>query len=609
MHIKQILLSLFLAAASGASAQTTVCQPFGLDQVRLLPSRFQENMKRDSAWIMQVPVNRLLHSFRNTSGTFSASEGGYDAGLKLGGWESPDCDLRGHTTGHLLSALATLYAQTKSPAVKAKADSLLSGLKEVQDMYGTGYLSAFGEGLINRNIQGKSVWAPWYTLHKIMQGLIDQYQLCGSEQALMMARRMGEWAWNKTHSLSEETRLKMIRNEFGGFNDAMYQLYAITQDDRFLQTARFFYHNDKVDPLKAGNPDLGTLHANTFIPKLLGEARNYEMFGQADSRSAAELLFATLAYKHAFATGEVSDKEHLFKPEDMHKHLTGYDGENCCTFNLLKLADHVFSWNATSNIADYYERALYNHILGQQDPQSSMVCYFTPLQPGAYRLYSTRDSSFWCCVGSGFESHVKYASSIYFHSDKALWVNLLIPSRLDWDGTTVEQRTDFPAQGQTVLTIGGRDRRFALNLRRPYWATSMKIRVNGKTISAKATKQGYVAVERLWKAGDKVEVTYGMELRAEAMPGSPETVAMMWGPVVMAGKFDAVDYPFSNPRLHNDYYTKNYEVPAALTEATKGMNPKGWKQTGTLRFENAKGQQLIPFYDAHHCRYTVYWTK
>ena len=431
------LNSLAIGSHGKGQSSQLLCQPFKMTQVHLLPSRFQENMKRDSAWMMSVSVNSLLQSFRNTSGAFSSREGGYMTVKKLGGWEALDCDLRGHITGHLLSAYATLYAQTGSQAVKMKADSIVNGLAEVQQAYGRGgYLSAFAEGLIDRNIQGKSVWAPFYTLHKIVQGMIDQYQMTGNEKALEIAKGMGNWAYNKLKPLSEETRKKMIRNEFGGFNEAMYELYALTKDEKYLWVARYFYHNEKIDPLKAGNPDLGTNHANTFIPKLLGEARNYEMFGAKDSRKAAELLFWTLVNDHAFVTGELSDKEHLFKPTEQSKHLSGYDGENCCTFNLLKLADHLFSWNPSSKIADYYERALYNHILGQQDPESSMVCYFTPLQTGAYRLYSTRDSSFWCCVGSGFESHVKYASSIYFHSDKDLYVNLFIPSKVDWEGTT-----------------------------------------------------------------------------------------------------------------------------------------------------------------------------
>lgn len=590
------------ALAIGNHAQ---CQPFQMNQVHLLPSRFQENMKRDSAWMMSVSVNSLLQSFRNTSGAFSSREGGYMTVKKLGGWEALDCDLRGHITGHLLSAYATLYAQTGSQAVKMKADSIVNGLAEVQLAYGRrGYLSAFAEGLIDRNIQGKSVWAPFYTLHKIVQGLIDQCQIAGNEKALEMAKGMGDWAYNKLKPLSEETRKKMIRNEFGGFNEAMYELYALTQDERYLWVARYFYHNEKIDPLKAGNPDLGTNHANTFIPKLLGEARNFELFGAEDSRKAAEFLFWTLVNDHAFVTGELSDKEHLFKPIEQSKHLSGYDGENCCTYNLLKLADHLFSWNPSSKIADYYERALYNHILGQQDPKSSMVCYFTPLQTGAYRLYSTRDSSFWCCVGSGFESHVKYASSIYFHSDKDLYVNLFIPSKIDWEGTTFTQQTSFPQSSTTTFTVDGNSKQFALRLRYPSWATKMDIKVNGKKVKAVKGADGYVAISRLWKAGDKIEVQLGMQLREEATKDDASKVALVYGPIVMAGKLDKVEHPFSNPQKYNDYYTFDFKIPASTVEKAKYEGLKSIKN-----FKMKNGVELIPFYDAHHCRYAVYWQK
>ena len=595
--MKKILLTVFAFTTLSMTAQT-VCEPFALTDVKLLPSRFQRNMQRDSAWIASIPVNRLLHSFRNTAGVYSALEGGYDAGLKLGGWESLDCDLRGHITGHLLSAMANLQ-------MKQKADSLVQGLAEVQKQYGTGYLSAFGEGLIDRNLAGKGgVWAPWYTLHKILQGLIDQYTMCGNEKALEVAKGMGDWAYNKTKNLTNEQRQKAIRNEFGGFNEAMYNLYSLTPDpsptgegSKYLQVARFFYHNDKIDPLKQGNNDLGTNHANTFIPKLLGECKNYELFGAEDSRQAATLLFNTLVNDHAFVTGEVSDKEHLFKPETQSKHLTGYDGENCCTYNLLKLADRLFTYQPNSKIADYYERALYNHILGQQDTLTSMVCYFTPLMTGGYRLYSTRDSSFWCCVGSGFESHAKYQSSIYFRGERKeergerlLYVNLFIPSELNWDGTIIRQETAFPESNKTSITASSK---INMKVRYPYWATYMK--VNGKKV--KADKDGYVTI----KATKKAEIEFGMTLHEEATKDDPSRVALMYGPIVLGGRLTEVTHPFSNPTKHNDYYTFDYGKHADVKLGEV-------KHLGGLRFES-NGIQIQPFYDLQHCRYVVYWQK
>ena len=637
VKMKRILcVFVFLCSITFAMGQVQV-QPFALTDVKLLPSRFQRNMQRDSAWIASIPVNRLLHSFRNTAGVFSGREGGYDVGLKLGGWESPDCDLRGHITGHLLSAMAYLQ-------MKEKADSLVQGLAEVQKQYGTGYLSAFGEGLIDRNIQGKSVWAPFYTLHKILQGLIDQYQLCGNEKALEVAKGMGDWAYNKLIPLSEEQRLKMIRNEFGGFNEAMYNLYSLTpnpspteEGSKYLQVARFFYHNDKIDPLKASSPsgrtgggaDLGTNHANTFIPKLLGECRNYELFGDESSRRAAENLFWTLVNDHAFVTGEVSDKEHLFKPSEQSKHLTGYDGENCCTYNLLKLADRLFCYQPDSKIADYYERALYNHILGQQDTLTSMVCYFTPLMTGGFRLYSTRDSSFWCCVGSGFESHAKYQSSIYFKEThpqplparkgssykKTLYVNLFIPSELNWDGTIVRQETNFPESNKTTITVSSsknlKHETLNLKLRYPYWATFMK--VNGTKV--KAGKDGYVAV----KATNKTEIEFGMSLHEEATKDDPSRVALLYGPIVLGGRLAEVAHPFSDPTKHNDYYSFDYgQHPDVMLGNVKHLGGLRWSMALDARVaslveepltKNHEPLTIMPFYDLQHCRYVVYWKK
>ena len=606
------ILGVFLSLCALTITAQTVVQPFALSDVRLLPSRFQRNMQRDSAWIASIPVKSLLHSFRNTAGVFSDKEGGYMTMKHLAGWESMDCDLRGHITGHLLSAMASLEVRgersgERGQTMRLKADSLVQGLAEVQRQYGTGYLSAFGEGLIDRNIQGKSVWAPFYTLHKILQGLIDQYQLCGNETALTVAKGMGDWAYNKLKPLSEQTRQKMIRNEFGGFNEAMYNLYAITRDERYLWVARFFYHNDKIDPLKAGNTDLGTNHANTFIPKLLGECRNYELFGSEDSRRAATLLYNTLTGDHAFVTGEVSDKEHLFKPSAQSKHLTGYDGENCCTYNLLKLADRLFTYQPDSKIADYYERALYNHILGQQDTLTSMVCYFTPLMTGGYRLYSTRDSSYWCCVGSGFESHAKYQSSIYFHNDKELYVNLFIPSELSWDGTIVRQETAFPESNTTTLTIlsplTSHPSPLTLKLRYPCWATYMK--VNGRKV--KPGKDGYVSIHKPQISNfkpQKIEVEFGMTLHEEATKDDPSRVALLYGPIVLGGRLSEVDSPFSDPKKYNDYYTFDYgQHPDVKLGEVKSL--------GGLKFLMESQQPIIiqPFYDMQHCRYVVYWRK
>ena len=276
-------------------------ESFDLKDVRLLPSRFLDNLMRDSIWMVSLDVNRLLHSFRTNAGVFSGREGGYMNVKKLGGWESLDCELRGHTTGHLLSAYGLMYAATRSEIFKQKGDSLINGLLEVQQALGNGYLSAFPEELINRNLSGKSVWAPWYTLHKLYSGLIDQYLYADNKLALELVTKASDWAYEKLKPQSEAIRRKMIRNEFGGINELFYNLYAITGEERYRWLAEFFYHNDVMDPLKERKDDLGTKHTNTFIPKVIAEARNYELTENAVSRQMVEFFWHTMINNHTFA--------------------------------------------------------------------------------------------------------------------------------------------------------------------------------------------------------------------------------------------------------------------------------------------------------------------
>ena len=577
-------------------------QSFDLKDVRLLASRFRDNMLRDSAWMTSLDVNRLLHSFRTNAGVFAGREGGYMTVKKLGGWESLDCELRGHTTGHLLSAYALMYAATGSEIFKLKG----------------GYLSAYPEELINRNIQGKSVWAPWYTLHKLYSGLIDQYLYADNQQALSVVTKMGDWAYNKLKPLSEETRRLMIRNEFGGINESFYNLYAITGDERYRWLAEYFYHNDVIDPLKELRDDLGTKHTNTFIPKVIAEARNYELTQNETSKKLSEFFWHTMIDHHTFAPGCSSDKEHFFDPKKCSKHLTGYTGETCCTYNMLKLSRHLFCWTGDSSIADYYERALYNHILGQQDPETGMVTYFLPLLSGSHKLYSTKENSFWCCVGSGFENHAKYGEAIYYHNDKGIYVNLFIPSQVTWKekGLTLLQETDFPKEETTRLTLRAeKPRHTTIYLRYPSWSKNVKVLVNGKKVSVKQKPGSYIAITREWKDGDRIAATYPMQIELEATPDNPNKVALLYGPLVLAGERGTegmqAPAPFSDPALYNDYYTYNFHVPADLRTSLK-IDVKHPERTlrrvgKDLKFTTKQGDVIRPLYDLHHQRYVVYW--
>lgn len=599
---------------------------FDLKDIKLEKSIFRDNMERASQWMLKLEVGQLLQSFRNTAGVFSAKEGGYMNVKKLGGWESLDCDLRGHSTGHILSALSYLYAATGDQRYKLKGDSLVMGLAEVQEALAEvgqkGYISAFPENLINRNIAGKSVWAPWYTLHKIYAGLIDQYLYAGNDQALEIMKSAAEWAYQKLMVLSDTQRKRMLRNEFGGVNEAFYNLYAITGDKRHQQLAEFFYHNDVIDPLLNQQANLYAKHANTFIPKVIGEARNYELNNTTQAKKIAQFFWQTVVDHQTYCTGGNSSSEKFIPDDELSKNLTGYTQETCNTNNMLKLTRHLFTWDADLKYMDFYERALYNHILGQQDPASGMVAYFLPLLPGAHKVYSTSTQSFWCCVGTGFENHTKYGEGIYYHKDANLFVNLFIPSTLNWKekGVVLRQETIFPADDKVRFIINrSNGNSWTLQLRYPAWSSNVQVRVNGKSVKVEQIPSSYIKIERVWRAGDTVEVTYPMSLHLARTNDNSNMAAVMYGPLVLAGAMGTEGMkdpaPFSDPTQYNDYYTYDYRVPTSLKTSlhlnNKNLDKVVKRLPGKpLTFAAITADQHIllkPIHQIHHERYVVYW--
>ncbi len=625
--MKKLVFSVLIALGFVASAQSvypgqfegkfavdgvnTSVMAFDLSDVKLLPGRVRRNQERDSAWMVNIIPDRLVHSFRNNAGVFASREGGYMTVKKYGGWESLDCDLRGHTTGHLLSAYALMYASTGADVFRLKADTITQALAQVQKALGNGYMSAFPEELINRNIAGQSVWAPWYTLHKIMAGLIDQYLYCDNATALEIARGITGWAYGKLKDLDAATRVRMLRNEFGGINEAFYNMYAITGDEKALFLAGFFYHNDVLDPLYSRKPDYGAKHTNTFIPKVIAEMRRAELLGDTAAACVGSDFMHHMLSGHVFAPGCLSDKEHFFDPDDMSHHVSGYTGETCCTYNMLKLARHLFCMQPDAALADYCERALFNHILGQQDPQTGMVAYFLPLLSGSHKVYSTPENSFWCCVGSGFESHAKYAESIYFHGKDNLYVNLFIPSVLNWKdkGIILTQTTEFPYKQHSTLTINAENPvGVALNIRWPAWCRSIGVKVNGRSVKVKGRPGSYISIDRKWRTGDRIELSLPMHLYTEAVHNDPSTAALLYGPVVLAADLGTdgmqAPAPHSDPAKYNDYYTYDYHLPASVDDT---LDLSTVVRTGDLLFSTGDGLRLAPLFDTHRCRYIVYW--
>lgn len=562
---------------------------FPLNEVKLLDSRWRDNMERDSAWVCSITSRQALHNFRTTVGLYSAKEGGYDTMQKMGGWESPDCDLRGHVVGHMLSAHAFLYAATSDPIFLCKADSIVQGIRECQRYIGTGYVSAFPEGLIDRNIKGQSVWAPWYTLHKLMAGMLNQYHYCKNDTALQVVRDFAGWAEKKLLHLDAKTRRKILSNEFGGMPEVWMDLFLYTGDSIALQLADFFCDDSKLDPLYKGQFDMGTMHTNTFLPKVIAEAKRAKWNNQPKYRDMPKAFLDEMLKHHVMAPGIVSDKEHFFPKGTMSKHLTAYTGESCCTYNMLRLANMVYSVNPKVEYIQYIEQALVNDVLGRQETQHGMINYFLPMQTGAYKLYSTPMNSFWCCVGTNFEAHAKYGENIYWHTNDTIMVNLWVPSILTCPskGLVLRQETDFPNANTTTICV----------LEAPKKKITLMVRMDST----------YHTISRQLRKGERITITREMKLHTVPTPDNPDKAALFYGPVLLAGKLGKVEKPFSNPDVHNDYYTYDYQVPDSIKEIVLNIDSLVHQENTTNKFITHEGIQIVPLYDVHYERYVVYW--
>ena len=594
-----------------------MARPFPLRDVRLLDGPFRDAMLRDQKVLLDLDADRLLHNFRVNVGLPSTAK-------PLGGWEAPDVELRGHTVGHYLSALALMFASTGDERFKARGDLIVAELAKVQQAspsrgYHDGYLSAFPEELIDRVDARRSVWAPYYTLHKIMAGLLDMSQLCGNQQALEVLKRQAAWVKFRMDRLTREQQQAMLMTEHGGMVDVLANLYAVTGDPEHLRVARLFDHAFLLDPLARREDVLDELHANTQIPKIIGAAREYELTGESRFREIARFFWERVALNRSYANGGHSDDESFFPVEHFSEHLGASSSETCNTYNMLKLTRHLFSWQPSAVLMDFYERGLYNHILASQDPATGGVIYYCPLLPGAFRTYSTPDASFWCCVGTGLENHAKYQDSVYFQGDDTLYVNLFLATELTWreKGLRVRQDTRYPDEDRTRLSFTAeRPVRLAVKVRFPSWATSgMTLSVNGASRPVAEKPGSYVTIDREWKSGDTLSVRLPMALRTEAMPDNPKVVAVLYGPILLAGDLGRegltpeVRYGPSSPPVRRMVMPVVPDLvgdPGALVSSITPVrgSPLTFRTSGIGKPTDVT---LVPLYRTSDIRYAAYW--
>jgi len=608
-----LLLAVLLLLGASSPADTVAkdqmapvvalqAEPFPLSNVRLLEGPFHHAMELDRDYLLSLEPDRLLHSFRLNAGLRSVAR-------PYGGWMTP-----GHTgcaefVGHYLSACALMYASTGDERLRENANRIVAGLGQCQEKLGTGYLHTKPDPFTTRH---EAPLGLWYQIHKLMAGLLEVYVYCGNPQALEIARKLGDWAKAGTDQLSDEQMQKMLEVEPGGINEALANLAALTGEKKYLQLALRFNHLAVIGPASQREDNLNGKHANTQIPKFIGTAREYELTGDDRLKTASSFFWDTVVKERSYVIGGNSIGEMFSAKEKLSEALGPDTCETCNTYNMLKLTRHLFCWEPRAEYADYYERALYNHILASQNPVNGMMVYFLPLAYGP-KEYCTHEDSFWCCTGTGVESHAKYGDSIYFHQGQtALFANLFIASELRWPavGLTLRQETKYPEEGRTRFVFAcEKPIGLRFHIRHPYWATSgFEIRVNGVKEADESAPGSYAVVSRSWKNGDTVEVAMPFSLRTEGFRDNPRRVAVMYGPLVLCAESEAVK------RNEAPY-------PALVEEAghlTSGLEPvpgkpctfSGPSQMLRLAPEDDHGATLEPIYTMHGNRtYVVYWNS
>ncbi|MGH8170005.1 MAG: beta-L-arabinofuranosidase domain-containing protein [Steroidobacteraceae bacterium] len=612
------------------------CDEFDLGDVTLLAGPFRDNMARDLEYLASFDCDRLLAPFDQVAGLPARA-------ASLGGWESQG--LASHYCGHYLSAAAMMHAQTRDPRLQKRVDDLLPRLAACQQANGRGdpdfrgYCAGIpgSKPALRQVLSGhidvqhphalysfslNGLWSPWYTVHKIMAGLRDVWLYMGRAQARDLLLGMTEWTAQFPRRLSVAQMQTMLISEQGGMNEVLADVHAITgaQEHRIL--AQQFNQAAQLAPLMRREDILDGVHSNQYIPRVIGMARQYELTGSGDYRAGAEFFWRNVVRQRSFVFGGNGDRENFFPLGDAWQHLSVGSAETCCTYNMLKLTNHYFCWNASMEAADFYERALVNHILGSQDPATGGMTYYLSMRPGHFKTFSTRWDSCWCCDGTGMENHAKYPRGIYYRDADTLWVNLFVASELRWreKRLIIRQHTRFPESNHVRLEIAcARPVRATLKLRHPYWSTpAMAVRLNGRRL-APGQPGSYLELARRWRDGDVLEIELRTPLRIERMAHHPSKLAILAGPVVLAAVLGDALMPPPIPYAGADQYQWK-KVPDPVTVpmlAIRGRPVEDWVQADPARplVWHTKGVgrpgdvTLEPLYRLARERYSVYFDE
>ena len=614
-------------------------QPLPLADVRLTGGPLKHAQDLDAEYLLKLEPDRMLYYLRQRAGLEPKAQEGY------GGWDGAGRQLTGHIAGHYLSAVSYMWAATGDARFKERADYIVSQLKEIQDKQGDGYLGALmanaprGQGATNapaggrRNqpvIDGKirfedlakgviqsggfdlnGMWSPWYVQHKIFAGLRDAYRLTGNRDALEVEIKFAGWVDGILSKLNDAQIQRMLATEFGGMNEVMADLYADTGDARWLKACDYFEHHAIVDPLARHEDILGGKHGNTQVPKLLGELERYIYTGNETNGSAAKFFWDQVVAHHSFATGGHGHDEYFGPPDKLNNVVDGRTDESCNVYNMLKMTRVLFALHPDDKYAEFQERALFNHVLGSIDPEDGRTCYMVPVGRGVTHEYQDMFESFTCCVGTGMENHALHGDGIYYESGDKLWVNFYTPSVAEWKAAKakIETQTDFPEGESATVKLGLKSKKnFTLALRRPAWAgEGFSVSINGKAVKDLPPPGSYVELKRAWKNGDAVSLTLPKTLHAEPLPDNPRRVAMMWGPLVLAG-----DLGPEERRGRGNQSARSDTAPVFVVDdqpVANWLKPVAGKP-GSFRSDGVgreKDVEFVPFYREHRRTYAAYW--
>ena len=595
-------------------------EPFPTTQVRLLPSVYHDAQEWNRGYMARLAASRLLYNFRANAGLPTGNT------KPLGGWEQPanadrSSELRGHFTGHFLSASAQLFASTGDGEAKAKADEMVDGLAKCQRQLGGKYLSAFPAEFWDRLDARKPVWAPFYTIHKIMAGMYDMYRLTGNLQALQVLEGMAAWADEWTAAKTEEHMQQILGTEYGGMNEVLYNLAAATNEDRWAKVGDRFTKKVFFNPLALRRDELRGLHVNTHIPQVIGAARRYEISGDTRFHDVADYFFYEVSTARSYVTNGTSNGEGwLAPPRELAAELkqSSATGECCCAYNMLKLARHLYSWNPNPRYLDYYERTMLNHRIGTIQPTTGHTQYYLSLTPGAWKTFCDDDQCFWCCTGTGVEEYSKLNDNIYWRDEAGIYVNLFVPSELNWNdrGFRLRQETKFPEEQATRFSVTvDRPVQVAVRLRIPSWLQSgPMVKLNGKALEATAAPGSYLTLARTWNSGDRIEIELPMHLAVEAMPDDRTMQAFLFGPLVLAGDLGSdglTEDLMVGPRVNGPPLRR---APALTipTFRAPSRDPSAWiKPADSPLAFRTTGQSaevnLVPLNSLFGRRYSIYW--